>query len=227
MNRYLRCYEGGNYAENQFYQAHLTATGHRMICQPLMQPITTECGQSQYRPDFYCPYCDVWYEVKDSRTGGVGAKHKIEAFRATYPSRTLLVVNPDGSEHHFRERMVIKVPASFSARLAAWRKSNRLTLADVARQLGVSPTLIGNLEDTRFPASVTITTLFKIKMNLPQLFPIDSDQGASAMKPVTVHFRKGKRNPKWYSIRIHSLEFAITYCKALALNGVTMSWIGA
>lgn len=60
----------------------------------IYEPKTFKFNGKKYRPDFYCPEDDVYYEVKINLTHGDIVK--MLEFKANYPDLKLKVVSPNG-----------------------------------------------------------------------------------------------------------------------------------
>ena len=174
MNRHLRCYEGGNYTENQFYRFHRDTTGHSLIVQPKARPIfSNRYGGRTYRPDFFCPGCNAYFEVIASKSVGRTASLRIEAFRMTYPNINIHAVNPDGSPYHFQPVLKIKVSRRFSSELRRLRLAAGLSLRAMASRIGLCHETLRWIENPQWGYRPKIDALAKISKEFPQLFPID------------------------------------------------------
>ena len=54
---------------------------------------------STYKPDFYCPEDDTYYEVVGTRQAISAIFHKIIEFKNTYPNIKFKIVNPNGEPY--------------------------------------------------------------------------------------------------------------------------------
>jgi hypothetical protein len=90
------------YPSEQQFADFLTAQGKTYIYEPVLQ-LDTPCpkrgGNQTYKPDFYCPSNDTYYEVSANRQAYHQSIKKIKLLRKIRPDIKFKVVNPDGSEY--------------------------------------------------------------------------------------------------------------------------------
>lgn len=84
-------------SEKQFAD-HLTAQGKTWVYEPkafdLGIPRPQMKGNITYKPDFYCPEDDVYYEVSASNPAYNQRREKIKLFKGKYPNIKLKVQCP-------------------------------------------------------------------------------------------------------------------------------------
>ena len=88
-----------NVRERQFADFYEQTTGFDLVAQPPSFQVQMDSGRSKYRPDFYCPNNDTFFEVVGTRQAWQQNREKISLFRKQWPTLKFLVVHSDGREY--------------------------------------------------------------------------------------------------------------------------------
>jgi len=81
------------FESEQIFVEHMEAKGKALS----YIPISFKLSKGTYRPDFYCPDDDTFYEV-DAGTTAYYKKDKLNLFENEYPDIKFKVVTPGGQE---------------------------------------------------------------------------------------------------------------------------------
>ena len=137
-----------NEAEARF-AAQLSAAGKNYVYQPTKFPLPLPWRS--YRPDFYVPEDDRYYEVVGSRQALSQNREKIHALKVHYPTVKLLLIRDpedysDDVEFQGAAETLRRIRGNEQSRIAQVRVACGLTQAALAQKAGVSGTYITMLE---------------------------------------------------------------------------------
>lgn len=94
-----------NLSEQQFAK-YLTTRGFDWVYEPfafsLNVPRPVQSGNRTYRPDFFCPDNNTYYEVSATRQAHSQSMVKIKLLKKLHPNMKIRVVNPDGTPYQVR-----------------------------------------------------------------------------------------------------------------------------
>ncbi len=72
------------------------------------EPMRFILSESTYRPDFYCPDNDTFYEVANTRQAFNFQRKKYERFVQEYPHIKFVIVHPSGELYALNKLVVVR-----------------------------------------------------------------------------------------------------------------------
>jgi len=89
-----------NDREKLFFVRHQDETGHTMIEQPAIFRFSIDGVMHRFEPDFFCPDCQIFFEVSATRQAFHQDKFKLKAMKAYFSSIKLEVVTAFGNPYN-------------------------------------------------------------------------------------------------------------------------------